>query len=139
MRLGQAFVIVYSIDDKNSFQAALDIHTLAKRIKGTSFSAILCGNKSDLESERQVPAADGEKEAKARDMAFMETSAKTGEKVTLAFEELIRRTIRTGIEYRVVSRRYLNVKGLNGSHRYDVKCIKTLCLFTHAATVPSSV
>ncbi|XP_071833023.1 circularly permutated Ras protein 1-like [Apostichopus japonicus] len=101
MRLGQAFVIVYSIDDKNSFQAALDIHTLAKRIKGTSFSAILCGNKSDLESERQVPAADGEKEAKARDMAFMETSAKTGEKVTLAFEELIRRTIRTGIEYRI--------------------------------------
>ncbi|PIK41859.1 putative circularly permutated Ras protein 1-like isoform X2 [Apostichopus japonicus] len=101
MRLGQAFVIVYSIDDKNSFQAALDIHTLAKRIKGTSFSAILCGNKLDLESERQVPAADGEKEAKARDMAFMETSAKTGEKVTLAFEELIRRTIRTGIEYRI--------------------------------------
>ncbi|PIK42234.1 ras family small GTPase (RAP-1) [Apostichopus japonicus] len=31
MRLGQAFVIVYSIDDKNSFQAALDIHTLAKK------------------------------------------------------------------------------------------------------------
>ncbi|XP_071833031.1 circularly permutated Ras protein 1-like [Apostichopus japonicus] len=62
---------------------------------------ILCGNKSDLESERQVPAADGEKEAKARDMAFMETSAKTGEKVTLAFEELIKRTISTGIEYRI--------------------------------------
>ncbi|XP_071839229.1 circularly permutated Ras protein 1-like isoform X2 [Apostichopus japonicus] len=102
MMTSKAFVIVYSIDDKNSFQAALDIHTLAKKIKGTSsLSAILCGNKSDLESERQVPAADGEKEAKARNMAFMETSAKTGENVTLAFEELIRRTMRTDIEYRI--------------------------------------
>ncbi|PIK56321.1 putative circularly permutated Ras protein 1 [Apostichopus japonicus] len=103
MRLGQAFMIVYSIDDKNSFQAALDIHTLVNSINAIfASSAILCGNKSDLESERQVPAADGEKEAKARGIAFMETSAKTGENVTLAFEELLRRANRNTIEYKVV-------------------------------------
>ncbi|XP_071839226.1 circularly permutated Ras protein 1-like [Apostichopus japonicus] len=103
MRLGQAFMIVYSIDDKNSFQAALDIHDLVRSFNDMfASSAILCGNKSDLESERQVPAADGEKEANARDIAFMETSAKTGENVRLAFEELLRRANRNTIEYKVV-------------------------------------
>ncbi|PIK43197.1 putative circularly permutated Ras protein 1 [Apostichopus japonicus] len=116
MMTSKAFVIVYSIDDKNSFQAALDIYTLALKLKrSSSLSAILCGNKSDLESERQVPAADGEKEAKARGIAFMETSAKTGENVTLAFEELIRRSMRVDLEYRSL---HLNIYLLSTDYRF---------------------
>ncbi|KAJ8045691.1 Circularly permutated Ras protein 1 [Holothuria leucospilota] len=102
MRESQAFVIVYAINNKNSFQEALDIHTLALRMqKASSVPAILCGNKSDLDDERQVPTDEAEKEATARGMAFLETSAKTGANIQEAFETLIKRTPRHGLEYKV--------------------------------------
>lgn len=62
---------------------------------------ILCGNKSDLDSERQVTTDEAEKEATARGMAFLETSAKTGANIQEAFETLIKRTPRYGLEYKV--------------------------------------
>ncbi|KAJ8045692.1 Circularly permutated Ras protein 1 [Holothuria leucospilota] len=102
MRESQAFVIVYAINNKNSFQEALDIHTLALRMQQvSSVPAILCGNKSDLDSERQVPTDEAEKEATARGMAFLETSAKTGANIQEAFETLIKRTPRYGSEYKI--------------------------------------
>jgi len=41
-------------------------------------SFILVGNKCDMESERAVDTAEGERLAKENGLLFMETSAKTG-------------------------------------------------------------
>jgi GTPase SAR1 family protein len=48
---------------------------------------ILIGNKSDLDSKRQVSKEEGERFAKENNLIFMETSAKTAENVEEAFLE----------------------------------------------------
>ena len=42
---------------------------------------VLVGNKTDLETDRQVSYEEGAAFAKRNDLIFMETSAKTGENV----------------------------------------------------------
>jgi len=51
---------------------------------------ILCANKSDLESERQVTTSEGQQLAKSFGVAFFETSAKVRINVDECFFELIR-------------------------------------------------
>ena len=48
---------------------------------------LLVGNKSDLELSRQVSTEEGEQFAQKYGMAFLETSAKTAQNVSLAFEQ----------------------------------------------------
>lgn len=103
MRTGQAFLIVYSITDEQSFQEALQIYDFTLRMKGVDkIPAVLCGNKNDLEDQRAVEKTRAETEASKVGLTFMETSAKTGHNVEESFHALIRETDRTGMEYRVV-------------------------------------
>ncbi|MFX1293552.1 MAG: CHAT domain-containing protein [Promethearchaeota archaeon] len=53
-----------------------------------NISVILIGNKVDLEGTREVSKEEGENLAKELGIPYIETSAKTGEKVNEAFEEL---------------------------------------------------
>lgn len=46
---------------------------------------MLLGNKSDCGSDREIKREDGERLAREYNVAFMETSAKTGLNVELAF------------------------------------------------------
>ena len=65
-------------------------------------SKVLCGNKTDLEKERQVTEADGKAAATSKPgMSFLETSAKTGHNVKEAFHTLIKMIPRESIEYKV--------------------------------------
>lgn len=64
---------------------------------------VLCGNKCDLESERQVTKAEGENLAKSWRIPFFETSAKNRINVEEAIQELCRRTkLRGGLEFKIV-------------------------------------
>ena len=51
---------------------------------------ILIGNKSDLDSKRQVSTDEGERFAKENGLIFLETSAKSAENVEEAFLETAR-------------------------------------------------
>ena len=66
-----------------------------------SFSQVLCGNKTDLTSERQVSKDQGEELAKKLNISYVECSAKTGDGVISAFETLVRTTPRPGFAYKV--------------------------------------
>ena len=82
-------IIVYSIDQKNSFK---DINLWIKEIKVNSspdIKIVLIGNKSDLDNDRQVSYEEGKKYLDDDEvLKFFETSAKTGENIKKLFQEI---------------------------------------------------
>lgn len=58
---------------------------------GLQIPIILVANKSDLESQRQVPTEDGKKLAATLNTLFIESSAKNNTNVSEAFFQLVRK------------------------------------------------
>ncbi len=72
-------VILYSIDNKESFEHAENWLTDLKSQANPDVRIFLVGNKSDLEDERKVSKEEGLKFKNDQGLdLFMETSAKTG-------------------------------------------------------------
>ncbi len=81
--------VVYDITRKNTFETVnkwvSDISAAADK----KITLILIGNKNDLEDQRQVTKEMGEEKAKELGLAFMETSACSGENLDKAFQLMI--------------------------------------------------
>ena len=81
--------VVYDITRKNTFETVnkwvSDISAAADK----KITLILIGNKNDLEDQRQVTKEMGEEKAKELGLAFMETSACSGENLDKAFQLII--------------------------------------------------
>ncbi|KAL4238999.1 hypothetical protein ACF0H5_003703 [Mactra antiquata] len=102
-RTGDCFVIVYSINDTNSFSEAEALYEFLKKVKDVdSPPAILVGNKTDLVDDRKVTTDEGKALATKIGIPFIETSAKTGDNVKEMFETLVKNTPRSGLDYKVV-------------------------------------
>ncbi|XP_014305050.1 ras-related protein Rab-37 [Myotis lucifugus] len=84
-RDAQALLLLYDITNKSSFENIrawlTEIHEYAQR----DVVIMLLGNKADVSSERVIRSEDGETLAREYGVPFMETSAKTGMNVELAF------------------------------------------------------
>jgi GTPase SAR1 family protein len=104
MRVGQCFIVMYSITSRNSFDEARNIRDLILRIKDVDdVPIVLIGNKVDLEADqREVGRNEGLEYARSCGMPFFESSAKTRVNVDEAVHELLRITPRTGVEYKLV-------------------------------------
>ncbi|XP_013394243.1 GTP-binding protein Rhes-like [Lingula anatina] len=101
IRLGQAFIIVYSIDNRESFLIAKELMDSVHEIKGGSIAPLimLIGNKSDTASDglRQVETEEAEKATLGKNnCCFMETSAKKGRDVDTMFTSLLSKVL--GVE-----------------------------------------
>jgi len=89
--------IIYDITDKSSFIKVEEywINQINENCKGTAIK-ILIGNKIDLQDSRKVLVDDGANLAKKyHNIAFYETSAKTGENVKEAMTHLAELTYKT--------------------------------------------
>ncbi|XP_008055586.1 ras-related protein Rab-37 isoform X1 [Carlito syrichta] len=84
-RDAQALLLLYDITNQSSFDNIrawlTEIHEYAQR----DVVIMLLGNKADVSSERVIRSEDGEMLAREYGVPFMETSAKTGMNVELAF------------------------------------------------------
>ena len=81
--------VVYDITNKNSFDNADNWLNNLRASADKKCSIILIGNKSDLENKREVSLEQGEEKAKNSEIAFMETSALSGDNIDKAFEMMI--------------------------------------------------
>lgn len=90
------FVLVYAINDPASFDYVQNLHDDIIRVLGKeTVPCIICGNKSDLSSERKIPTQEGQKIASKYGAAFLETSAKTGENVDDAMVQAVKEFLKT--------------------------------------------
>ena len=76
INFAEGFVLVYSIDDKESFESLKDKYDRVVKNKSDDvYSVIIVGNKCDLEDKRKVTKEEGESYAKSKGVDFMEVSA----------------------------------------------------------------
>ena len=81
--------IVYDITSKSSFESVdrwlNDLRVSADK----NLTVIIIGNKCDLEQQRDVKKEQGEEKSKSNGVAFMETSALSGENIDKAFDKMV--------------------------------------------------
>mmetsp|Transcript_29447 Transcript_29447/g.49913 ORF Transcript_29447/g.49913 Transcript_29447/m.49913 type:complete len:206 (+) Transcript_29447:58-675(+) len=92
IRNAEAFMLVYAIDDKMSFD---NVSLLREQIVRTKDSddipMVLIANKSDIsDSERKVTTEEGRALAKEFNIPFFETSAKENTNCTAPFQQAVR-------------------------------------------------
>ncbi|XP_038633217.1 ras-related protein Rab-37-like isoform X1 [Scyliorhinus canicula] len=84
-RDAQALLLLYDITSKSSFDNITAWLTEVHEYAQQDVVIMLLGNKADITSERAIKREEGEKLAREYGVPFIETSAKTGINVELAF------------------------------------------------------
>jgi len=91
MRTGQGFILTYAITSRQSYDEVNQFREQILRVKDADrVPIVLCGNKCDLEDERQVTTAEAQALAKQWQVPFYETSALARINVEEAFFDLVR-------------------------------------------------
>ncbi|XP_059971647.1 GTP-binding protein GEM isoform X1 [Mesoplodon densirostris] len=91
MQVGDAYLIVYSITDRASFEKASELRIQLRRARqAEDIPIILVGNKSDLVRCREVSVSEGRACAVVFDCKFIETSAAVQHNVKELFEGIVR-------------------------------------------------
>ncbi|RDB30582.1 Ras-like protein 1, partial [Hypsizygus marmoreus] len=89
-REGHAFILVYSITRRYTYQDVVNHYKTVRRVKGQpNVIFALVGNKCDLEFDREVSFEEGAALAQELDCQFFETSSKTGQNVEFLIATLV--------------------------------------------------
>ncbi len=89
-------MLCFNLTNKASLQDINERLQDAKEVAGQNLKVILVGTGSDLESERAVTFEEAAEVAKKLGIAYIETSAKTGQNVAEVFERLTMEILSTG-------------------------------------------
>lgn len=91
LQMGSAYIIVYSIADRSTFESASELRIQLRRThQADHVPIILVGNKADLARCREVSVEEGRACAVVFDCKFIETSATLQHNVTELFEGVVR-------------------------------------------------
>ena len=83
-------LIVYDITRKETFDSVDRWISEVLNSGDKNMTMLLIGNECDLDNQRQVTKEQGEEKAKAFKVAFLETSASSGENLDVAFEMIMK-------------------------------------------------
>ena len=89
-----AIVLIFSVIDSDSFNNVRKWITQIRDSADKDVILILAGNKNDCE-DRKVDKSEAEELANEFDIKYFDCSAKTGENINKAFEELIEAMVKT--------------------------------------------
>ncbi|CAJ0952354.1 unnamed protein product [Ranitomeya imitator] len=78
-------LLVYDIASRESYNSLTNWLTDARTLASPNIIIILCGNKKDLDADREVTFLEASRFAQENELMFLETSALTGENVEEAF------------------------------------------------------
>ncbi|KAF0030417.1 hypothetical protein F2P81_017148 [Scophthalmus maximus] len=78
-------LLVYDITSRETYNALTNWLTDARTLASPNIAIILCGNKKDLDADREVTFLEASRFAQENDLMFLETSALTGENVEEGF------------------------------------------------------
>ncbi|EGC36963.1 hypothetical protein DICPUDRAFT_168760 [Dictyostelium purpureum] len=102
VRTGDAFMLVFSVTSRSSFEEISILREHALRVKDRDdVPFIIVGNKVDLDRERQVSKIEAESLARSLGIPYIETSAKTRVNIEESFFRLVRHTPRNTV-YKIV-------------------------------------
>jgi len=90
LRSGHGFLIVYNIASKTSFNQIQEFRSELISVRSTTFPVVLCGNKCDLENERQISKEEGMVQAREWNCPFFECSALENIHITEIFMAIVR-------------------------------------------------
>jgi len=90
MRMGDAFLLVYSIVSPQTFSVIQKLHSQALRFARSQPVFVIVGNKCDLDKDRSVTTQEGKELADEISCPFFEVSAKLNKNVTESFMALVR-------------------------------------------------
>eukprot|EP00050_Salpingoeca_kvevrii_P014811 m.40354 g.40354 ORF g.40354 m.40354 type:complete len:181 (-) comp5997_c0_seq1:310-852(-) len=83
------WIIVYSVTARRSFEVVKEIYNRLRDANINRLPLVIVGNKSDLESDREVSREEGEALAQACKAIYTETSAKDNVNVLEAFRSAL--------------------------------------------------
>lgn len=90
-RSGEGFLCVFSITEQESLEACHELREQILRVKNDDqIPFLLVGNKADLNERRVVSEEAAEEQARAWNVPYIETSAKTRHNVDAIFYQLAR-------------------------------------------------
>uniref|UniRef100_A0AAQ4QZL8 RAB4B, member RAS oncogene family n=1 Tax=Gasterosteus aculeatus aculeatus TaxID=481459 RepID=A0AAQ4QZL8_GASAC len=78
-------LLVYDITSRETYNALTNWLTDARTLASPNIVIILCGNKKDLDADREVTFLEASRFAQENELIFLETSALTGENVEEGF------------------------------------------------------
>jgi len=93
MRRGKGFMLVYAVDDRQSFEEVKELEVKIRRVKDMDkgqVPIVIAANKCDLTEGRAIQSSEGKAFADSMNVSFIECSAKTDTNVEAAFDELLR-------------------------------------------------
>lgn len=92
IREGEAFLLVYSITARATFERIERFRSQIMRVKDSeTIPIVLVGNKADKQNEREVGKEEGQSMARRLQCDFVETSAKTRSNLEEAYYTAVRR------------------------------------------------
>ena len=115
-RGGNGVLVVYDITDRESFENLNSWLIEIEKNANKNVYKLLIGNKCDLEEKRKVTSQEGKDFAESNGMKFLETSAKTSDKVQEAFELLTQDIINANLNKEKGMGKKENSKTLNLSN-----------------------